>query len=246
MKRIAGHPATNLAARRGVRRLVATVATATAIVVATSGCFVIPLADGRSPFDNPFGPSNKDIAEGLPVLQAALDVSFPTAQWQTTVERHADNCEGACNLKLVANLTPTQTYAEATAERVRANGPSANEEIIDHHTWQEVAIPVPEDVFKAAARTVIETADRLDIPTMLDTHRNRDTASEDAGHVIPELCTTIETHFATLGSFPSMRNADGQFVGYSDPEARFFISWECQFVASGDATTALIAELQLN
>lgn len=68
-----------------------------ALVLSLSGCFAIPLADGRSPFDDPFGPSKKSVDESLPAIEATL-ASVSSDPYILEVVRGSDNCEGACNL----------------------------------------------------------------------------------------------------------------------------------------------------
>ncbi|MFJ2618590.1 hypothetical protein [Glutamicibacter sp. NPDC087344] len=51
--------------------------TAVAAMLTLSGCFVVPLADGRSPFDDPNGASFADISNALPEIQTALTEANP-------------------------------------------------------------------------------------------------------------------------------------------------------------------------
>ena len=68
-----------------------------ALPILLSGCFVIPLADGRSPFDDPFGPSIGDVEKTLPAIREALE-GIDAEGLAMTAEVGSDDCEGACNV----------------------------------------------------------------------------------------------------------------------------------------------------
>ncbi|MDR6689871.1 hypothetical protein J2X55_000770 [Microbacterium sp. 1154] len=78
------------------------------MAAALSGCFMIPLVDGRSPFDDPFGSSKSDIEKAIPPIQAALDASGADdgGLWRVVAEEGSDNCEGACQLRVEVSIEP--------------------------------------------------------------------------------------------------------------------------------------------
>ncbi|MFF2270945.1 hypothetical protein ACFVTX_01635 [Agromyces sp. NPDC058136] len=95
-----------------------TLAAATAMLL--SGCFVIPLADGRSPFDDPFGSTNRDIDTAIPAVQAALDeVDTVGGAWEYHAWSGSENCEGACQLHVRVDIVPVPDPADF--ERVEPN-----------------------------------------------------------------------------------------------------------------------------
>jgi hypothetical protein len=96
-----------------VVRAVGAVTTIAAAAVALTGCFMIPLADGRSPFDDPFGPSFRQVRAHLPALQDALDEALPDGDWVAVASVASHNCEGACALHLGVDLSPAPAPAEA-------------------------------------------------------------------------------------------------------------------------------------
>lgn|GEM_PF-3579899 len=80
------------------------------VALTLSGCFVIPLADGRSPFDDPFGSSKSDIESAIPPIQAAIDDSGAAdgGVWRIVAERGSDNCEGPCQLRVDVSIAPAE------------------------------------------------------------------------------------------------------------------------------------------
>lgn len=92
--------------RAPIRGALAAVLAAT-IAVVLSGCFMIPLVDGRSPFDDPFGSSESDIEKAIPPIQAALDESGAGGdRWHLVAESASENCEGPCNLYVAVRVEP--------------------------------------------------------------------------------------------------------------------------------------------
>ncbi|GAA5202618.1 hypothetical protein [Microbacterium jejuense] len=115
-----------------VLRAVMAPAAAAVATVALAGCFMIPLADGRSPFDDPFGPSFTEVRAQLPALQEALDEALTGDDWAAQAVVASDNCEGACNLRLGIDLAPSS----ASAEDAVAAAPDAASS-----GWLDLAVP---------------------------------------------------------------------------------------------------------
>lgn len=98
------------------RRAAAIAALATGCALALTGCFVIPLADGRSPFDDPQNPSFRDVAVQRQPVRDAIEGILPSEDWDVEVTTLTDNCEGPCNLSLGIEITPSASVAAATRE----------------------------------------------------------------------------------------------------------------------------------
>jgi len=105
--------------------------------MALSGCFVIPLVDGRSPFDDPFGASNGDIERALPAIDDALAAIDPGADWQIDTYKGSENCEGECGLHVTVRISPTGAASSSSVpasllqEVLEAAVPAAEEERVD-------------------------------------------------------------------------------------------------------------------
>jgi len=91
------------------------IAAITAVV--TTGCFMGPLLDNRSPFDDPSNASRSEIAEALPLIQDALDETAVEPAWRAVAESGSDNCEGACNLHVQVSIVPADPGALTAIER---------------------------------------------------------------------------------------------------------------------------------
>ncbi len=96
-----------------------TAALAGLVAVTLSGCFVIPLVDGRSPFDDPFGSSKSDIESAIPPIQAAIDASGAAdgGMWRIVAERGSDNCEGPCKLRVDVTIGPADMTGQDAVDR---------------------------------------------------------------------------------------------------------------------------------
>lgn len=150
-----------------------------ALTLALSGCFAIPLADGRSPFDDPFGPSTKSVDESLPAIEDALAPVF-TDPYLLEVVRGSDNCEGPCKLspevrfnlpeedRSYGNENPIP--AEMIAEVMVAAIPAVNEQPLRISAYpgagtldlvEEIIADVPKQVGGFYYR---ESSDELFIP----------------------------------------------------------------------------------
>ncbi len=90
---------------RKARRLAA-LAGSLALSISLSGCFLIPLGDGRSPFDDPFGPSSGSVERVIPGIADALK-SVDSGIYRLEVQEGSDNCEGPCKLSPEVYFTYT-------------------------------------------------------------------------------------------------------------------------------------------
>lgn len=97
-------------------RCAGAVAVALLAALTLSGCFIIPLADGRSPFDDPSGASYSDIEDALPDIQHALDdIDTHDGAWLLQAETGVDrSCEGACNLHVWVTIAPDDDLDDPT------------------------------------------------------------------------------------------------------------------------------------
>lgn len=119
----------------------------TACTVMLSGCFIIPLADGRSPFDDPGGPSFARVASQHAPVQAALDEAIPDG-WTAEVVTGHDNCEGACLLRLEVQLTPDLALGTDPA-----TDPSPSTQYRD-----SVSVPFPAAALRSAVQATVPLA----------------------------------------------------------------------------------------
>lgn len=135
-----------------------------------SGCFVGPLIDGRSPFDDPSNASRSDIGEALGPIQAALDDADVFGEtWRAVASSASDNCEGACNLRVEVSIAPGDVSALQPIERT---------DVIDHGFTRYA---VPEEVLRAAVVAVVPVAEeyRVDVyvvPGLKETSDSADIA----------------------------------------------------------------------
>jgi len=147
--------------RRGVARGMRTAirgalaaALAGLVAVTLSGCFVIPLVDGRSPFDDPFGSSKNDIETAIPPIQAAIDDSGAAdgGVWRIVAERGSDNCEGPCKLRVDVSIEPADVSDQDTTDRP------------DLNSWYP-NYAVPEETLRTVLIAVIPVAEqnRVDV-----------------------------------------------------------------------------------
>lgn len=99
--------------RHSAVRVVGVLLVGVASVLSLTGCFMIPLLDDRSPFDDPFGASREDVANAVPVVQHALrDVDAQNGLWLYEASSASENCEGACNLHVEVSIAPAGTASD--------------------------------------------------------------------------------------------------------------------------------------
>ncbi|MEV8241938.1 hypothetical protein AB0O90_16965 [Microbacterium testaceum] len=134
--------------RRVIRGVLAA-ALAGLVTVTLSGCFMIPLIDGRSPFDDPFGSSKNDIEKAIPPIQAAIDESGVAdgGVWRIVAERGSDNCEGPCKLRVDVSVEPADVADLDTTDRP------------DLNSWYP-NYAVSEEMLRAVLVAVIPVAER--------------------------------------------------------------------------------------
>lgn len=137
--------------RRFARRVVTALLVGIVCTLPLAGCFVIPLIDDRSPFDDPFGSRTEDIANALPVVQEALDqVDTQGGLWRYDAERGEDNCEGACDLRVEVSIVPSDDLS-AYSDVDQESDPAV--------------IVVPEEVLRAVLVAAVPAAEqqRVDV-----------------------------------------------------------------------------------
>lgn len=130
-----------------MRRTIAVSAMVLGCALALTGCFVIPLADGRSPFDDPGGPRFSDVRAQHAAVQEAVDGVLTAGDWVATVDTARDNCEGPCNLHLGVEIAPS---AGAAAAALGAGAPRNRRSDID--------LPVPSETLADVVRAVVPIA----------------------------------------------------------------------------------------
>lgn len=101
-------------------RVLGSIVGATILAMLLSGCFVIPLIDNRSPFDDPGGSSNADIEAALPSIQEALQTADTDGDdWEFEAYAGSENCSGPCKLHVVAAISPAGSTSMVPAEILR-------------------------------------------------------------------------------------------------------------------------------
>ncbi len=111
-----------------------------------SGCFVIPLLDDRSPFDDPFGASTREVDAAAPQVQSALDGVDPRGgAWSFEAEPWADRtCEGRCHLHVRVTIRPVQFD-------------------LDDLTDADRAVTVPADVLRDVLTAVVPVGEETSV-----------------------------------------------------------------------------------
>jgi len=181
------------APQRSMKRVVAALLVGIVCTLPLAGCFVIPLIDDRSPFDDPFGSSTKDIANALPFVQEALDqVDTQDGLWRYDAERGQDNCEGACDLRVEVSIVPSgdlSAYPDVDQESDPA------------------VIVVPEQVLRAVLVAAVPAAEqqRVDVRVV--------SGSGDAGS--SGLGDAVDALFGPLPADGLSEEAFSVFVDYS-------------------------------
>ena len=132
-------------------RSITGIAVVVVCAVALSGCFVIPLTDGRSPFDDPFGASHRDIESLYPAVQEQLDKIDTGGEWLLTPYTEYDTCEGICNLRLGISLMPTEQL------RLKVKQAGAAEPPDDEEFYVE-PVPVPTDLLVQTLESAVPIA----------------------------------------------------------------------------------------
>ncbi len=153
-----------------------------------TGCFVLPLADGRSPFDAG-GPSFDQVEAQEGPIQAVVDEALQGTGWAATVSTAQDNCEGPCNLRLGIDITPEA----ATIEAAERSGAQVNR-------GTENPIPLPPATLKALIEKVVPVAAaaKLDVSLISDC---ADEAVLEQADTFVDACTGLfESAQAVLGT----------------------------------------------
>lgn len=118
-------------------------ALALAVSLTLSGCFMIPVMDGRSPFDDPFGTSRQDLKRAIPVIEAALkDLDDSEEDWLLDASPgESFSCEGACQLRVDVTISPAREDQDLVVppkvlwEVLRAAVPAAEAERVDLNVY---------------------------------------------------------------------------------------------------------------
>lgn len=198
--------------RRTARGILALI-TGALLAMTLSGCFMVSVLDGRSPFDDPFGASYADISAGIPVLQQALDGIETGPDWELVAGRASDNCEGACLLRLRAQIKPSSTFAAAEADLLLTEGSFTKERT------QYVDVDVPTEVWKKTSRVAISTAEQLGLNVTVEGEYADTVEIQDHRVLIaPRECAAVREAFGVPGDVRPT----------SDPQSRFRVSTAMQ------------------
>lgn len=137
--------------RASIRAVVAALVVA-ATTFLVSGCAVVPLLDGRSPFDSPFNPSYAQIRTMLPLVQSAVDeVGSAHPAWKVTASGSAHDCEGPCNLHVQVTIVvaDASSLTPIDASSLRYDAPPT--------------YAVPEEVLRDTVLAAIPVAEKLKV-----------------------------------------------------------------------------------
>lgn len=96
--------------RRRLARALGVPAVALLAAFILSACFMISIADRRSPFDDPFGTSYSDLDRAVPKIEEALkDLDDREGDWLLdTMPGETFACEGACQLRVEVSISPAR------------------------------------------------------------------------------------------------------------------------------------------
>lgn len=197
-------------------------AAATALVAALSlvlsGCFVIPVLDDRSPFDDPFGASNAQIRKAIPKLQEALDQVDVGPDYKLVAGRKSNNCEGDCYLRLCVEIEAAEHLVASEAERLDIEDPVLAMPALRKPVYLE--LDLPDDVWLTASRTGITAAEALGLDVTVKSSYTRWSNPQGQEYVLaPSECAAVEN---SLGHFyDGYRNkARGLFEVYGLLQSR--------------------------
>lgn len=191
-------------------------ALALALLVGLTGCFVIPLADGRSPFDDPFGVSNSQLAAAVPEVSAALEAIDAGPNWELSATGAASNCEGDCKLHLNVNIAPKSEFileqvTRALARDEAAGTPGAS---FDHPDNQpaRLSLVVPEKLWFDVATAAVTVAERhrIDISLISYTSETVEIAGEKY-QASPNECLAVWSALGGIDSQPGTAAAEQKY-----------------------------------
>lgn len=165
------------------KRTIAVCAGAMILATALAGCFVIPLVDNRSPFDSPSNASNAEINDALSAITPALQsVDTHQGAWSITAYRGADNCEGACNLRVEVEIAPAD---------VSSMEPLAPTE---GSTDTTLRYAVPEDVLRQTLVTVVPIGEEKKVDVRVVS------GYAEEGEGVADLTAATETLFGSAST----------------------------------------------
>ena len=152
-------------------RIAGAVALTVAALTALTGCFMVPVLDGRSPFDKPFGVRSGQLRAAVPQLQAALDTVDSGPDWSLIARGTASNCEGDCDLRLLVEFLPADSLLADEAARILAEEADDAEddpfsELAPPSTERRsVDLSIPDELWLAAANAALPAAEgvRIDV-----------------------------------------------------------------------------------
>ncbi|SFR78880.1 hypothetical protein SAMN05428970_2450 [Agromyces sp. CF514] len=165
--------------------------------IALSGCFMVPLLDGRSPFDDPFGTSRSDITAALPEVQSALDdVDTANGAWRYDARSGSNNCEGSCSLRVEVAIVPVGAV-DALQAAVDDTG----------------RVPVPEQVLRDVLVAVVPVGEQQGVVVRVVPGRSDDEIAQDgdADSDITWLEADLEPAATSLFGAPPVLGASGEY-----------------------------------
>lgn len=153
-------------------KIAAVITTATALSFMLTSCAIIPVMDGRSPFDSPFGVSQKQIKNAIPPLQEKLDKvdqEFDKdEQWDIIAEKKAGNCEGECKLELRISIKPSEKQLNAIMQDPNWEMEALDESELSLYKKEysyDLKVSFPVEFEEALDKIAIETEAKTKIPT---------------------------------------------------------------------------------
>lgn len=167
-----------------------------ALILATTlaGCFLVPLADNRSPFDSASNASNAEINDALSEISPALEsVDTHQGAWRITAYRGADNCEGACNLRVEVEIAPADVSSMEPIDPT------------DESTHMPPRYAVPEDVLRQTLITAVPIGEEKKVDVRVVAGYRED------GEGLADLRSAVEALFG-----PETTRGDGFWASASE------------------------------
>ncbi|WP_295010443.1 hypothetical protein [uncultured Microbacterium sp.] len=138
---------------------------------------MVPLIDGRSPFDSPDGARRAETDASVRAAQSALtDVDTREGRWDFVALRGSDDCEGACNLHLEVQILPGPSApATSPAAEADAPDPSSSTDPSASADGTEDTVIVPSDVLRDVLVATVPVAEhhRVNVTVVGGEERDR-------------------------------------------------------------------------